>query len=93
LRPPRLNLRNRSEDNEEEDLFGDNELEESERPADNADVEMDLNIDMSEPTVVEFPAHSLPKSSGPAPAVASKAVQLEVEATSFLSDVMAEVAT
>ena len=82
-----------TEDNEEDDLFGDNELGESKQPADNVDVEMDLNIDMSEPTVVELPAHSLPKSLGPAPATASKAVQLEVEATSFLSDVIAEVAT
>ena len=78
-----------TENNEEEDLFGDNELEGNEQPAGDMDVEMDFTIDISEPVVVESPP---PKPSGPAPAVASKAVQLEVEATSFLTGVMAEVA-
>lgn len=77
-----------TENNEEEDLFGDNELEGNEQPADNADVEMDFITDN---LVVEPPAPPPPKPSGPAPAVASKAVQLEVETTSFLTDVIAGV--
>ena len=79
------------ENNEDDDLFGDNELEGTEQLTDNLDVEMDLNIDLSEPMMVESPA-APPKQSGPAPIVASKAAQLEVEATGFLTGILAEVA-
>jgi hypothetical protein len=82
----------KSTENDEEDLFGDNELEENVQLADNMDVDMGLNVDMSEPLVVESPAAPTPKPSGPAPSVASKAAQLEVETNSFLADVMTEVA-
>jgi len=78
-----------TENNEEEDLFGDNELEEVERPADDVVVDMGLSIDMSEPTAVEAPVPPPPKPSGPFPAVASKAVRLDVEATNFLTGVVA----
>lgn len=80
-----------AENDEEEDLFGDNELEGNMQPADNIDVEMG-SIDISEPIVVESPAPPPPPPSGSAPAVASRAAQLEVEKNSFLDDVMAGVA-
>jgi len=75
----------KSTENEEEDLFGDNELAENEQSVDNMDVDI-------EAIAVESPAPPPPKLSGPAPAVASKAAQLEAEATSFLTDFIAEVA-
>ena len=81
-----------STENNEEDLFGDNELEGNEQPVDNVDTDMGLTIDMSEPIGVETPAPPSPKPSGPAPAVASKATQLEVETTSFLTEFMNRVA-
>lgn len=80
-----------TENNEDDDLFGDNELEGTEQLTDNLDVQMDLNIDLSEPMMVESPA-APPKRSGPPPIVASKAAQLEVEVTGFLTGIMAEVA-
>ena len=79
-------------ENDEEDLFGDNELEENEQPASSMDMDMDISIDVSEPIVVESPVAPPPKPSGPAPAVASRAAQLEVEAASFLTGVMGEIA-
>ena len=82
----------KSAENNEEDLFGDNELEGNEQPADNTDMDMGFTISVDEPVVVESPAPPSPKPSGPAPVVASKAAQLEVEATSFLTDVMDGVA-
>lgn len=82
----------KSAENDEEDLFGDNEFEGNEPPADNMDMDMDFSIDVSEPNVVESPAPPLPKPSGPAPAVASIAAQLEVETTSFLNEVMGGIA-
>jgi len=82
----------KSAENNEEDLFGDNELEGNEQPADHMDMDTGFTIDVSEPIVVESPVPPPPKPSGPAPAVASKAAQLEVEVTSFLTDVMHRVA-
>ena len=94
--PPRIaasaSQPSKSVENDEEDLFGDKELEGNERPSDNTYMDMDISIDVSEPIAVEPPAPPPPIPSGPAPAVASIAAQLEVETTSFLTDVMGRIA-